>query len=353
MKTFKNEKGYALLMVLMLILLFTVLGMGLMATNMNLAKQFSTKENQVQARHQAEMGVLHYGVVLEDKVKRSSATAISCSDVEKLLGPSKKLSEGKYYIEPASGSTSCKEIDSSKLLEVTIKSTGIIDGNTNKKVEATFYIENTGSESEETIVSPNPPLPPKNEEDIIRDLGKDCNGGGNNCTYDTYTPNKFVILDELETKKHSFHFKDHLTVNRVIIEGGNSDDIKVNKNLYITESLFIQNHACIAVGGDLFIGKSLTNTNKEKTDIYVYGDFYLPTEHTGVFDFDIHVKGQLYQFNPSTKSYSKNESKSSFGIKEMPTNSLLNKCSVSEYDSPSTSGQPEWILSDDTNIIYN
>ena len=81
MKAIKNEKGYALLMVLMLILLFTVLGMGLMATNMNSAKQFTTKENQVQARHQAEMGVLHYNAILKDKINSSSTSALKCSDI--------------------------------------------------------------------------------------------------------------------------------------------------------------------------------------------------------------------------------------------------------------------------------
>jgi type II secretory pathway component PulK len=60
MVNLKNQKGYVLLIVLMLIMVFTVLGLSLLTLNITSAKQFNNKEKIVQARHTAEMGALHY-----------------------------------------------------------------------------------------------------------------------------------------------------------------------------------------------------------------------------------------------------------------------------------------------------
>ncbi|EMF47988.1 hypothetical protein B481_0541 [Planococcus halocryophilus Or1] len=48
MKPIRNEKGYALLFVMLLVVLFTIMGMGLFTMNMNAAKQFSMKENKLE-----------------------------------------------------------------------------------------------------------------------------------------------------------------------------------------------------------------------------------------------------------------------------------------------------------------
>lgn len=357
MKTFKNENGYALLMVMMLILLFTVLGMGLMATNMNSATQFNTKEEQVKARHQAEMGVLHYGVLLEDKIKESTATAITCSDIEKLLGTSKKLSKDKYYIEPANGTSSCKEIENKKLLEISVKSTGLIDGNTEKEVEATFYAKNTGDTVQNPITTaPQPELPLKNdgtidESRIIRNLGKDCKGNSDNCDYEIYTTDKFLILDELITQKHTFHFKDNLEVKSLIIRGGNSDSIKINKDLFVSDILDIQNHACLAIGGNLVVANKILNKNKEKTDIYVYGDFYAPKVQVGIFNFNFFVRGTVYSYDSTRKEY-RTIDKAELGIQNL-TENISKGCDVAPYDNPKeTNKKPSWKLSDEKIIDY-
>lgn len=72
MTVVNNERGGALLMVLMLVVVLTVLGMGLMSMNISASKQFDKKEKQVQARHQAEMGLLHYKSNIKEEVKKYS-----------------------------------------------------------------------------------------------------------------------------------------------------------------------------------------------------------------------------------------------------------------------------------------
>ena len=68
-----NERGSALLMVLMIVVIFTVLGLGLLSMNISASKQFSMKEEQVQARHLAEMGILHYKAEIDKAVKNYNA----------------------------------------------------------------------------------------------------------------------------------------------------------------------------------------------------------------------------------------------------------------------------------------
>ena len=53
-------------MVLLLVVVFTILGMGLFSMNISSTKQFNKKEEQVQARHLAEMGILHYKAKVQE-----------------------------------------------------------------------------------------------------------------------------------------------------------------------------------------------------------------------------------------------------------------------------------------------
>ena len=73
----KGEMGNALLLVLMVIVIFSVVGIGLITMNFSATKQFSKKEEQVQARHQAEMGVLHYKAEI-DKAVNGYAPEVTC-----------------------------------------------------------------------------------------------------------------------------------------------------------------------------------------------------------------------------------------------------------------------------------
>ena len=64
-----NEKGSTLVMVLLIAVVITILGAALFTMNMSASKQFTNKEEQVQARHLAEMGVMHYQAKISDIVK--------------------------------------------------------------------------------------------------------------------------------------------------------------------------------------------------------------------------------------------------------------------------------------------
>lgn len=340
--------------------------MGLLSMNINASKQFNMKEEQVQARHQAEMGVLHYEAVLKEKIMSSSSSVITCANIESILGNTKKIAGSNYTVTGGSNnSNSCTLLSDGKRLEIKIKSTGIINNNTEKEVEATFYAVNTGGTGAVTIIEPTEPKPPvnndqtPNESMIIRDLGRDCKGNGNNCTFnlekinDVYTINKFAILEDfVTTSKDSFHFKNHMVVNNMTIGGGNMDAIKVNKNLYISDTLYIKNHACLAIGGDLTVMKKIENINSQQTNIYVYGNFFLPKEFSVPYNFNFLVQGQVYKYDEIKGEY-KLHNKGSVGIKGL-TNQTVKECNVTKYNDPGNQIiNPLWNLSENIDVIYN
>ncbi len=69
MQVFNNERGGTLVMVLLLVIVFTIVGIGLLTMNISASKQFDKKEEQVQARHLAEMGILHYQAAVDEAVR--------------------------------------------------------------------------------------------------------------------------------------------------------------------------------------------------------------------------------------------------------------------------------------------
>lgn len=353
MDRIRNEKGYALLLVMLLVVLFTLMGMGLLTMNMNAAKQFNTKEEQVQARHQAEMGILHYSAMLEEKIKNSSATAMKCSDIDALLGITKKITAGNYIVEPVNAlGSSCKEIENSKLLEITIKSKGIINEDTIKEVKATFYAANQGASTSAPIA------------------------GGSADSPTMPTSPDTVTLSELTMKKEIKRYTGNLIINtKLDIEGGNSDSLIVAKDLYITGNIVIQNHACIAAGGnfvalksfnwghsktsllvrnDAYLPSTIGNWQKIQVNAYVFGDLYLPRTYNYEVkkqdDRNLYIAGKVYQLDSQNK-YKEitNPFKALKGQQVKDASKLSCGVTASKED---ILGVPKWILQDEKIINY-
>jgi len=173
MKYRENERGGALLMVLMLVVVFTILGIGLMSMNMSASKQFDKKEEQVQARHQAEMGILHYKAEVEKIVKGYNGAGVEGEKVEDYL---KGFCESIYIEEINSpinvgiGTYMVDGMDNKPLIcgslssdttEITlkVKSIGRTSQGTSKTIEADITVsQNDGMDGENngngSIVAP-------------------------------------------------------------------------------------------------------------------------------------------------------------------------------------------------------
>lgn len=173
MQRLNNEKGYALLFVMLLVVLFTILGLGLLLMSTNASKQFSLKEDQVQARHYAEMGLLHYQALVEETVElykftatqSGATTALSRSRLElctkiKNIGSIQKTGEGSSYKVPLAGLTGCSSGDSGKIT-ITMKSTGIAKSGTTKLVEGNMEVTPPTIVATEANPATGPAIPAK------------------------------------------------------------------------------------------------------------------------------------------------------------------------------------------------
>lgn len=281
MNSIKSENGYALLMVLMLVLLFTVLGMGLLAMNMNASKQFNLKEEQVQARHQAEMGLLHYYAALKEQVKNYSFTKLSGESNDKALERSRKdlcdlIDEVKAqsdtdstfkYVVDVPSKSGCDSILTDEKIIINVNSVGTADENTEKIVKGTISLE-PPEVTDSTGVPGVPAIPPG--ASVITNP---------NFLNDKTSIYEHVVINKKYEQKKQQTFFESFTINMpnendvaLQVNGGSGDYIKVEKDLYIKGSLKSANNACIYVKGNLTVLGDIDI--KANTFIIVGGDAY-------------------------------------------------------------------------------
>lgn len=342
MKTFKNEEGYALLMVLMLIILFTVLGMGLMATNMNSAAQFNTKEQQVQARHQAEMGVLHYVTQAEELLEErnqsitnspanaANADIIFCSSLNEVVENTDDTYEVNI-VNPLSGS--CLDGDN---LEIKIKSTGkAIDENAtagaiSKEVLADFTI--------------NKKTPSDTVEETQQDGEESNESVDSTIDYKVIQGDSFITNSEDLTSTRSLHYKGNLGT-----KNGNDNDgatIIIEENLKIDGTFEAGSQGCLAVGNDLILNGS--SEIKNKFYVYVYGDLYLKNGVNLKGQGEIFVNGDVYVGENRIKQNPKQYS--SF-IEDISLNNKHDDCVLPWNDKP-IYDLPLWEFLDEIETEY-
>lgn len=350
MTVVNNERGGALLMVLMLVVVLTVLGMGLMSMNISASKQFDKKEEQVQARHQAEMGLLHYKLEIKDEIKKYSFVKGKNETKEKALERSRnELCDIISAIEPPfnlnNGSkyaTKRKDIcgkspDGGVFLELSSEGTS---NKTSKLITGTasFTPPNIIDEVDGGIIPGKPQLP--EGENPQPELP-------NNDSAVDVEVNGPVI-----TKKETQSFGGSLVINKAPnnqktfeVEGGNGYNLTVAKDFYIGGDFHSQNHSCITVKGDLTIlGKSYLGN---KSVIVVYGNAYFEAIPELQNDNSkIYVAGNTFLGKPpeKTANYKK---KPSFGDCKKPDDFKYPYEPENPY--PSTY---QWELEDKLNPVY-
>lgn len=293
MVNLKNQKGYVLLIVMVLIMVFTVLGLSLLTLNITSAKQFNNKEKIVQARHTAEMGALHYKAHIakewgkaekEINVEINKFNGLKKKDREdnlnlyrnNIMTKNKEFCEDIkiYFLEtaeysaiPSNLSVSCN----SPFLEIsewefavtihnkpTSQNDKVVELSAFVKMNAPFYeVKDTWIE---TAANSGVKKPKKNKDK--KDPSKNPN---------IFIEDVFVTNFSTSTKSY----------------------VVFNKNVYATNSFDLATHSCAIVKGDFKVDGSLNTKNK--ATLFIYGDADLPsnygyhTNHGGIF-----VTGKVY-----------------------------------------------------------
>lgn len=265
MKRIRSEKGYALLLVMLLVVLFTIIGMGLLAMNMNAAKQFKSKEEQVQARHQAEMGVLHYKAEIEKnfllKKQVIENKSVFCNSLKNL----KQQVSGEHYSISAS---ECK-IENEKIT-FSFTSKGVSGTLEEKIVEASIFFnkKSSGQGSGGSIGSGNTNTLPVMPSISVR---KELNG-------------LEVANGTFPLQKANLYIKGNLTVESGFNMGGSQ--IEIPNDLYIDGKMDLHNQGCVVVRNDLTVLDKIEFGNK--IYLFVYGDANLPR------DIQVHNNGEIF-----------------------------------------------------------
>lgn len=277
---FQNEKGGALLIVLIMMVFFVIIGMTLLSRNLTANKQFTSKEEQVQARHLAEMGVQYYKAVLNRKLVKFNNDKSFIVYKDKLIDHQKSLlnyksrlcnlvteiplalhesETGRYKLE----STITCEDDK---IKIDLNSIGKVNG-TDKQVSALLLIssesENDSVDNDELVREvPNKPISPASMKQVFT-LDEIGNASAVSVIHgitnqNPFTTNAFIeLLGSLDMQKKSdWTFNDHLVVNGSMAmktAGANISELKVKKGLYIGGALHTANHNIIKIDGDLTI----------------------------------------------------------------------------------------------------
>ncbi|MDR7237413.1 hypothetical protein [Neobacillus drentensis] len=316
----RDERGMTLVIVLLVLLVFSVIGLAIVGASVNNIKQVKTTEENVQTVDIAEMGVQHYQNILEsffhdqitikkdiykkllekefelhgdvsntfieDKEDQLANelmnlyTTSSISPVKQAVNETvDNQTNSKYEINNSNlkitssdvsfdpPCLTCNSSNTKKKIELTYQSFGYKDQDLEKKLTATFsftfYINKAGiqynpSTDFATII--NKP------DDVNPCVASDVNGKASIEEYCEY--NSLVTLDTpSEIKNSHLVFNKGLTVNQVMSGSGKTDGEKgaiLNSTLYIN--------------GALTLNKQINGINGSK--IYINGTTTVPTSTT-------------------------------------------------------------------------
>jgi hypothetical protein len=302
----KNEKGGALLLVLMVIIVFSLLGMGLLTMNVSSAKQINKKEISIQVRHLAEMGILHYKVqVLDiilkhnnvvDNIRKTGGLQMiqkineeNAKFCEELTSPQKVFNVINSY-NPNKYNVKTRKVSYCNSNEVIIYITAEgKDINNNKKtIDADFRVflpTNIGGGTGTGTGTGTPPVAPINDVKIV------------NGTYP-------ISTGTYKQNESSLYIKG--TNSRLEIKNGNGSEkgsrVTIKKDLYVEGHMEIGTQSCVAIQGN-FHAKSLNLKNK--TFLFIYGDanfpnvFNIHNQHAQIYvTGDVYINGVKQQPKP-------------------------------------------------------
>lgn len=296
MRKWQNERGGALLMVLLLLVILSIFGILAFTLNSNANKQFDKKEANVQARYLAEMGVLHYRDVVDNEVSEYNASEDYlvyetiegkevlniekskekyntglCEIANTVSVPTSELETGKYSF--TGKQTSC----SSGKIELTLNSIGESNKGGNYDITATITIAPVegGGGNEEAPPEENsspPPIPAPLGDNVrkvstldgIHSMDSAVRVDKGTSRKANFNTNAAVeVLGSMYVQKETdWKFYYNLYIHDSFNTDNNRAKLEVFKDLYIGEELNLGNHGSIIVRGDFFSAGLLTIDTK-------------------------------------------------------------------------------------------
>ncbi|MFC6037851.1 hypothetical protein ACFPYN_00160 [Paenisporosarcina macmurdoensis] len=300
MDQLKNQKGYILLIVLMLIIVFSVLGLSLLSLNITSAKQFNNKEKTVQARHTAEMGALHYKAYIAEEWKNLKNKNKSVINVFNGFNQGQRKQIKAEYLEKLNVNNNkfCDTIKAYSLETSEYTATNMTTDcspaiSDNLEWEFNVTIQNKPTVKNDKVVKlsatvkMNAPFYEVKDDWIGTPVNTGKNKKKNKDTYGKYKTlsviNEDVLMDDFSSDTKEW--------------------IQFNKSVYAKNSFNMKPMSCAIVKGDFRVDGSILFYSK--ATIFIYGDADLPSSldyhnnHGGIFVAGrVSITGVLQPTNP-------------------------------------------------------
>ncbi|RKQ18040.1 hypothetical protein [Ureibacillus endophyticus] len=321
MKHQKNNNGFALVTVLIIIVIFTLLGTVLINISFTNAKQLNKTEDNMQAVDLSEMGIIYYKNAFIKNAYNTFDTAVSTAKSE-LINQGREITVDNILNElsisvndfklpiriPKEIPVSTHRFEiienslsiSSRNLKVIFESNGIMNGSTSK-ITATINLNieevidtilNGGSGTGDGSGSSGNANRGKTLMDIT--LSKD---GLNDCTTCTKLKSGTVgYFYKTLTNNASIHNTIAYISGSLLSSNKSNSSIK-NSHLYITENVDFENLNAGVEKLKLFVGKTATihnlNGTIKNSTIYVTKDLIFHNKVKEIKNSKICVGGQL------------------------------------------------------------
>lgn len=354
-----NEKGFALLTVVVTLFLILTFSGILIVANVNSLRQLNLSEAEYQAIDLAEMGVTHYEMAVKNQLELAMDRFSFDEDDPKsyeeqsrefLFRSIRDISLAPLY--PVNGDQTYyysiephlpEHAGDTDGISYTFTSKGVVKTEKGEKIQrlrgtiTIVYAEgeiNPGNGG--TGGEPDPPLPPVIEE-VCGQPGYECLEGPFEMKRSSYETDLFFIVDGDFTAKNVSRllFNDSLYINGDMDNStrGQNNVLEIKEHLFITGSLNTQqNHIDVFIHGD-FIGGTISIGNN--VNVRIKGDAYFtePIQEPIHHRSSLCVQGRAYLW----------ENEKWIQYPDFPNSS----------DCRQDGGEKEWILDPDLQIEYD
>lgn len=290
----KNQRGSTLAIAVIIIVLFSIFGLGLVTLNTSASKQFTNKEQQVQARHFAEMGLVHYKSEVEKVLKDHNKELKEIKD-------STLTEKQKMDAINLKNSQLCSELTIVDNIKPINLNTDInyniskINCNNNNNTSVTIEVTSDGNSSQGKVVKVDLKLSLILPGTLTEGTGEEGSIKSKKPVQKPNTPAPLVTYKNLTTGGN----EDFIDQNIHITENYTANNIKTfsGTHLFIDGNMISNNFTQGLSKSILYTGGNLTSHNGtgdiSNSTIYVTGTFKIDQINGAISNSKIFVENDL------------------------------------------------------------
>lgn len=370
----KNERGYALVSVLLIMLIIVTVAGYLMNSIISNRQQITYAENDVQGIDLAEIGMIQ----LEKEIQNMTITSEFCKDVKDIEIEGNVETNYSYQVEVDNNSSINCDEPGDKTLK--IKSSGSVNGEVEHVMRGDLILDYELSTSELSFKeydmvaiceNKNTEEIRKAQEDGLEVFLDDISGSntfdGNSIVCSSNDPDTVYVPSGSNIYFHQFGSPDD-NQSSITIDGYayiNKFDAKNNTNININEDgmayiddLQVKNNAELTINGDAYIRSLVPQAPTDLTNgLTIHGNLFFDTitasqlfiygnGYGNILNIDKKLSAEQLCYNE--KNFNGNRNQESY----TRTYSCLPPPDTKNHKFPVSDGTPDWTVNPMINVEY-